>query len=78
MHRPGKSKFQMPEKKELTSFIEENLKSYNYEIHLHGRKQGLKAFAGVLAKVILKNYNSNDNSSVIIDDGNPIQEKIVV
>ena len=44
----------LPLKHELTAVIEKHLKSYNYEIHLHGRKQGVKVFAGVLAKVILR------------------------
>ena len=70
----------LPLKHELTAVIEKQLKSYNYEIHLHGRKQGVKAFAGVLAKRILESCSSDDNASpsVVIGDGEPIQEKFAV
>lgn len=44
----------LPLKQELSAVIEKQLKAYPYEIHLHGRKQGVKAFSGVLAKVILE------------------------
>ena len=70
----------LPLKKELTAVIEKQLKSYNYEIHLHGRKQGAKAFAGVLAKMILENCGSDSEAppSVVVGDGEPIQEKFAV
>ena len=70
----------LPLKQELTAVIEKQLKAYNYEIHLHGRKQGAKAFAGVLAKVILESCSSDDNASpsVVIGDGEPKQEKFAV
>ena len=70
----------LPLKHELTAVIEKHLKSYNYEVHLHGRKQGFKAFAGVLAKRILESCSSDDNAShsVVIGDGEPIQEKFAV
>lgn len=53
----------LPLKQELTVVIEKQLKSYNYEIHLHGRKQGVKAFAGVLAKRIIESCSSNDEEN---------------
>ena len=70
----------LPFKHELTAVIEKQLKSYNYEIHLHGRKQGVKAFAGVLAKVILESCNINNEapSLVINEDEDPIQQKFAV
>ena len=70
----------LPLKHELTAVIEKHLKSYNYEVHLHGRKQGFKAFAGVLAKRILESCSSDDNASpsVVVGDGEPIQEKFAV
>lgn len=70
----------LPLKHELTSVIEKQLKAYNYAIHLHGRKQGLKAFAGVLAKVILESCNTNNEapSLVIDEDEDPIQQKFAV
>lgn len=57
-------------KHELQGIIENLLNSYPYEIHLHGRKQGFKAFAGVVAGNILSSYNVNVSE--------PIQEKIPV
>ena len=70
----------LPLKHELTAMIEKQLKAYNYEIHLHGRKQGVKAFAGVLAKLILKSCNSdNEAPSLVVDeDEDPIQQKFAV
>ena len=70
----------LPLKHELTAVIEKQLKSYKYEIHLNGRKQGVKAFAGVLAKVIIESYNSdNEAPSLVIDeDEDPIQQKFAV
>ena len=70
----------LPLKHELTAVIEKQLKAYNYEIHLHGRKQGVKAFAGVLAKVILESCNSdNEAPSLVVDeDEDPIQQKFAV
>ena len=70
----------LPLKHELTAVIEKQLKSYNYEIHLHGRKQGVKAFAGVLAKVILESCNTNNEApSLVIDkDEDYIQQKFAV
>ena len=70
----------LPLKHELTAVIEKQLKAYNYEIHLHGRKQGAKAFAGVLAKLIIESCNS-DNIDSPLDhsvDGDIIQEKFAV
>ena len=70
----------LPLKRELSTVIEKQLKSYNYEIHLHGRKQGVKAFAGVLARVILESCNSDSDShsSAVSHDVEPIQEKLAV
>ena len=70
----------LPLKHELTAVIEKQLKSYKYEIHLNGRKQGVKAFAGVLAKVIIESYNSDiEAPSLVIDeDEDPIQQKFAV
>ena len=70
----------LPLKHELTAVIEKQLKAYNYEIHLHGRKQGVKAFAGVLAKRILESCNSdNEAPSLVVDeDEDPIQQKFAV
>ena len=70
----------LPLKHELTAVIEKQLKAYNYEIHLHGRKQGVKAFAGVLAKMILESCGSDSEAppSVVVGDGEPIQEKFAV
>ena len=73
----------IPLKHELTAMIEKQLKSYNYEIHLHGRKQGVKAFAGVLAKLILDSCNSNDDDISFIEvekasSEEPIQQKFAV
>ena len=70
----------LPLKHELTAVIEKQLKAYNYEIHLNGRKQGVKAFAGVLAKVIIESYNSDiEAPSLVIDeDEDPIQQKFAV
>ena len=66
-------------KKDLTTVIEKQLKSYNYEIHLHGRKQGSKAFAGVLAKVILESCKADAVDSLAgTAVGEPIQEKFAV
>ena len=66
-------------KKDLTTVIEKQLKSYNYEIHLHGRKQGSKAFAGVLAKVILESCKADAVDSLTgTAGGEPIQEKFAV
>ena len=67
----------LPLKQELTAVIEKQLKSYNYEVHLNGHKQGVKAFAGVLAKVILESCNE-DPSLVIVEDEDPIQQKFAV
>ena len=78
LHRPGKSKFQMPEKKELTSFIEEKLCSYNYVIHLHGRKQGIKAFAGTLANIIFAGYDSKSDTDGTSADNDLKQEQFAV
>lgn len=72
----------LPLKHELTAVIEKQLKAYNYEIHLHGRKQGVKAFAGVLAKRILESCNSdkdNEAPSLVVEaDEDPIQQKFAV
>lgn len=70
----------LPLKHELTAVIEKQLNSYNYEVHLHGRKQGAKAFAGVLAKKILESCGSDSEAppSVVVGDGEPIQEKFAV
>ena len=70
----------LPLKHELTAVIENQLKSYKYEIHLNGRKQGVKAFAGVLAKVILESCNINNKapSLVMDDDDDFIQQKFAV
>lgn len=69
----------LPLKGELSAIIEKLLKSYNYEIHLNGRKQGAKAFAGVLSKCILKDCNNNDAPpSDAILDGDIIQEQFAV
>ncbi len=77
--RPVTAKNILPLKHELTGIIEKLLNSYNYEIRLNGRKQGLKAFSGVLAKDILESSSSeNDDSSSPVVDGDPIQEKFAV
>ena len=70
----------LPLKYELTAMIEKQLKAYNYEIHLHGRKQGVKAFAGFLAKRILESCNSdNEAPSLVVDeDEDPRQQKVAV
>ncbi|MBR2343144.1 MAG: hypothetical protein IKA64_02715 [Clostridia bacterium] len=70
----------LPLKQDLTSIIEKLLKSYDYEIHLNKRKQGAKAFAGVLAKRIIESCNSDNVDSPLIDsvDGDVIQEKFAV
>ena len=70
----------LPLKQDLTSIIEKLLKSYDYEIHLNKRKQGAKAFAGVLAKLIIESCNSDNVDSPPIDnvDGDVIQEKFAV
>ena len=70
----------LPLKHELSAVIEKQLKAYKYEIHLHGRKQGVKAFAGVLAKVILESCSINNEapSLVIEADEDPIQQKFAV
>ena len=61
----------IPLKHELTEIIGGLLKGYEYEIKLHGRKQGVNAFAGVLAKLIIDKVSSGDLLT-------PIQEEIAV
>lgn len=67
----------LPLKHDLTSLIEKLLGSYDYEIRLNGRKQGVKAFAGVLAKSILDSKTSDINSSNSCETP-PIQEQFAV
>ena len=63
-------------KHELETIIESFLKSYDYEIKLHGRKQGFKPFSGVVANSILQSYNeskySSKNSDEVIQESIPI------
>ena len=70
----------LPLKGELAAVIEKLLKPFDYQIILCGRKQAIKTFAGALAKRILESCSSDDNasSSVVIGDGDPIQEKFAV
>ena len=78
LNRPGKSKFQVPGKKDLTSFIEKKLGSYNYEIRLNGRKQGINAFAGTLANIILAGYDSKSDTDGTSADNDLKQEQFAV
>lgn len=45
-------------KREIQGVIEEFIKSYDYDIKLHGRAQGAKAFAGNIARKLMDKYGS--------------------
>ena len=80
LSRPVVPKDILPLKHELTDMIVDFLKSYNYEIHLHGRKQGVKAFAGVVAQTIIKSCASDSDTPPfsLLDGGESKQEKFAV
>ena len=59
-------------KHQLQGVIEKLLNSYDYVITLNGRKQGVKAFSGVVAKNILSSYDQDNISP------EPIQQKFAV
>jgi len=67
-------------KRDLTNVIVKFLKSFDYEIKLCGRKQGFTAFAGVVAKHILENSATKDetSSAVISFDGESLDDKFAV
>ena len=46
-------------KREMQGVIEEFIKSYNYDIKLHGRAQGAKAFAGNIAGKLMDKYRDS-------------------
>ena len=46
-------------KREMQGVIEEFIKSYNYDIKLHGRAQGAKAFAGNIAGKLMDKYSDS-------------------
>ena len=49
-------------KREIQGVIEEFIKSYDYDIKLHGRAQGAKAFAGNIARKLMDKYGGADKA----------------
>lgn len=49
-------------KREIQGVIEEFIKSYDYDIKLHGRAQGAKAFAGNIARKLMDKYGGVDKA----------------
>ncbi len=50
-------------KRDIQSCIEALLSSFDYEVTLCGRKQGLKAFAGNIAKQIVEKFSEDEKAS---------------
>ena len=60
--RPYSGDLDLAAKRELTDVIVKYLKSFDYEIKLCGRKQGVSTFAGVVAKNILESFESKNKN----------------